>query len=149
MSQITFPGMEAPRTLLVLSLQPPYWQLVLDGRKRYEYRRLFRRDAVDAFIYVTKPVGAISGWISFGEPIVDRPQRIAEIAESESPGSYAGMMEYLDGCQEAYAVPILEHRKVKPVGLKQLRREFSFSPPQGYVKLGGRSALGRLLLRGL
>jgi predicted transcriptional regulator len=123
------------KPLILLSLQPQYWQLVLDGLKKYEYRRLFREDAVQAYIYVSSPRKEITGFIDFGFPLIRSPAEIADLAESQSPGSRQRMLDYLGDRAEAFAIPILSHEVFDPISLAELRERFGFTAPQSYVFL--------------
>ncbi len=133
------------KPLILMSLKPQYWQLVLDGEKKYEYRRSFRKDAVGAYIYLSSPRQCIAGFIDFGEPIIDTPQRIVELAESQSPGSRDGMADYLAGSKQGFAVPILSHQQFQPIGLQELREKFGFTPPQGYLVLDNHRELRKFI----
>lgn len=133
--QMSMFGDEVPanKEYILLTIQLQYWQRVLDGIKHYEYRRVFRHEAVNAFIYAPMPVGKMLGYVEFDVPIHDTLEEICRIAESEAPGSTPGMMEYMAGLTKAYAVPILKHEEIEPITLKQVRERFpDFSPPQSY-----------------
>ncbi len=121
-----------------MSLKPQYWQLILDGVKKYEYRRSFRPDAVGAYIYLSSPRKEIAGFIDFDVPIIGTSERIAEFAETQSPGSRQGMLDYMAGCKQGFAVKILSHEQIQPIALKELRElrdKFEFTAPQGYLVL--------------
>ena len=100
------------KPVLLLSLQPRYWPMFLDGSKRYEYRRTFRTDAVQAYIYLSTPRKAICGWVDFGIPIVDTPEKIAELAERQCAGSRQPMLDYLQGSARGFAIPILAYQDI-------------------------------------
>lgn len=124
-----------PKPLILLSLQPQYWQLVLNGSKKYEYRRLFREDAVQAYIYLSTPRKEIAGFIDFDIPLIRPPVEIADLAEIQSPGSRQGMMDYLGDRKQSYAIPILFHESFAPIPLSMLRERFGFIAPQSYLVL--------------
>lgn len=136
---MTLPGLEANsedfKPLLLLSLQPKYWQLILEGKKKYEYRRSFRLEAVRAYIYVSSPRQEVAGFIDFGVPIIGAPNEIAEIAERQASGSRQDILDYLKGKDVGYAIPILLFEEMTPVSLAELRSRFDFAPPQSYQVL--------------
>ncbi|NKC19987.1 hypothetical protein CWC29_014315 [Pseudoalteromonas sp. S4498] len=129
------------KPLLLLSLQPQYWQLVLSGEKKFEYRRLFRKDAVQAYIYLSSPRKEIVGFIDFDVPLISSPKEIADLAESQSPGSYKGMMEYLGTRDNGFAIPILSYDSFEGIPLADLRERFGFTAPQSYLVLDNNPAL--------
>ncbi len=133
------------KPLILLSMQPQYWQLVIAGVKKYEFRRLFRRDAVQAYIYLSSPRKEIAGFIDFGLPLVSTPERIAELAEKHSPGSRQTMLDYMRGNKQGFAVPILTHEIIEPIALQELREKFNFTAPQGYLVLDNHPDLLRFI----
>lgn len=128
---------------IVLSLKDIYLEKMLDGRKKYEYRRRFVNRPVTAFIYLVSPVKSIAGIVKFGQPIVESPHEIARIRESEEPnmGAYDGMLKYLGGLEKGYAVPILSVEKIDPVSLDELRNRFKFVAPQSYMIINDKPEL--------
>ncbi len=131
-----FPDEEqSQKTLILLSLQPQYWHLILSGAKKYEYRRLFREDAVQAYIYLSSPRKEIVGFIDFDSPLIRPPAEIATLAESQSPGSRQRILDYFGDRTQAFAIPILSYELFKPISLSELRERFNFTAPQSYLVL--------------
>ena len=127
---------------ILLTIQLHYWQRVLDGIKHYEYRRVFRQEPVNAFVYAVLPVGEIVGYMELGIPIHDTLDKICKIAEGEAPGSTPGMLEYMKGLDRGYAVPILAHEELERVGLAEIKKRFpKFNPPQSYLILDNQPEL--------
>lgn len=140
MPSVVLPGIDwdngRQKPLLLLSLQPRYWPLIVSGVKRYEYRRSFRADAVQAYIYLSSPRKEIAGFVDFGTPVIDTPERIADLAEQECSGSRRRMLDYLQGCERGFAIPILAHEELSPgIPLRELKERFRFTAPQGYMVL--------------
>jgi predicted transcriptional regulator len=90
---------------------------------------------VQAYIYLSSPRKAIAGLVEFGSPIIDTPSGIAEFAEQQHTGSFAGMLEYLEGKERGFAIPILSYERISPIPLAVLREQFSFTAPQNYMVL--------------
>ena len=132
---------------ILISLQTQYWQLIVEAKKDYEYRRIFRNDAVTAFVYATAPVNAVVGVVEFDVPIIASIAEICGIVERQSPGSTQRMMEYMKGLDKAYAVPILSYQVLgAPVPIQEIRRQVhDFHPPQSYLILANHPALHALL----
>ena len=125
---------EEPKCVL-MSLREEYYDVMLEGRKHYEYRTRYLKEASDAYIYISKTKKSIVAKIKFGEPIIGDAQTIATIAEQEEPGSYNGMMEYLYN-NIGYAIPIEEITPIEEVPLSELQQNFpNFVVPQSYYIL--------------
>ena len=137
-------------TLVLLSLQPEYMAQVRSGSKRYEYRRVYRKDRTVAFIYENQPVGAVTAAIDFRQPIIAEPSEIGRLADEVLPGSAQGILEYMEGLALGYAIPIECWTDVSPMTRADLRRVHpTFAPPQSYVVLQNFPPLRDRLLKGL
>ena len=79
-------------------------------------------------------------------PIIGTDKEISEISEKERPGSYAGMMEYLQK-GTGYAIPVLKLIEIEPVSLDELQKRFdSFVVLQSYYMLNRKKYLLDYLL---
>lgn len=133
---------------LLLSLKPQYWKLILDGTKKFEFRRQFGIKPVKAFIYLSTPEKKIGGYIEFGKPIKGTPNEIATLAEQNQKGAYESVLTYLDGKTQAYALPIESFKQIEPITLEELRQLIpKFHPPQSYAKIKNKELLAKLLDR--
>lgn len=120
---------------VLMSLREEYYNAMLDGRKHYEYRTRYLKEASNAYIYISKTKKSIVAKIKFGEPIIGDAQTIAAISEQEEPGSYNGMMDYLYN-NIGYAIPIEEITPIEEVPLSELQQNFpNFVVPQSYYIL--------------
>ncbi len=120
---------------VLMSLREEYFIAMLEGRKNYEYRTRYLKEASDAYIYISKTKKSIVAKIRFGKPIVGDAKTIATIAEQEEPGSYNGMIEYLHN-NIGYAIPIEEITLIEEVPLSELQQKFpDFVVPQSYYIL--------------
>ena len=131
----------ADKLYLLLSLRPPYYHQMKAGTKRYEYRRRFVARPCTTFLYLgTTPRDPLSGTVparvEFGKPIIDHPDRIGQLAETQTPGSGASILAYMAGLDRGYAIPIRELTDIAPVRLAELQRcSPGFRPPQSYLVL--------------
>lgn len=131
---------EEPKCVL-MSLREEYYDAMLSGRKKYEYRTRYLKEASEAYIYVSKTKKCVVAKIKFGEPIIADANTIAMIAEQEEPGSYNGMMEYLYN-NIGYAIPVEEINPIKEVTLSELQQQFpDFVVPQSYYLLNKKPEL--------
>lgn len=122
--------------IIILSLQPYAYDLIRSGTKKMEYRRRFRKRPTVGVIYVSSPVKEIRGFMLMGEPIIDTPKRIGDLAESLIPGNGETVYEYLKDQKQGYAIPIKQYTEMEPVSLERLRSDFDFEAPQSYVGAG-------------
>lgn len=118
----------------LISLNTEAFNDFINGDKKFEYRRKYTVGRTLAFIYVTSPVKQLKAAILFDKPIIDIPEKIAEIAESEHPHWKEGALEYLKGCKKGYAIPAKKLFILKPIDLIDLRK-IGITPPQSYVYL--------------
>ena len=120
---------------VLMSLREEYYDAMIDGRKHYEYRTRYLKEASDAYIYISKTKKSIVAKIRFGNPIIGDAKTIATIAEQDEAGSYKGIIEYLYN-NIGYAIPIEEIIPIKEVPLSELKQNFpNFVVPQSYYIL--------------
>lgn len=134
---------------ILMSLQEQYYTQIINGTKKYEYRKVFKEYPLSAFIYITKPKMVIKGYVKFGMPIIGTPEKISEIAEAQRLGHGKIILDYLNGLKKCYAVPILEvHEFNDELSIKQIKSAIpSFHPPQSYLTMENHPRLLDYLLK--
>lgn len=120
-------------TNVLLSIRPKYAEAIMDGSKRYEFRRLVfkNRNVNRAFVYSTAPVQRVIGTFAVGkilraEPMIlwDQLKEYAGIEEDEFFGYFAGR-------REGYAIEIKDAQPFsKPLDPWEIGA--SFVPPQSF-----------------
>ena len=126
---------ESEPKCVLMSLREEYYDAKIDGRKHYEYRTRYLKEASDAYIYISKTKKSIVAKIRFGNSIIGDAKTIATIAEQDEAGSYKGIIEYLYN-NIGYAIPIEEIIPIKEVPLSELKQNFpNFVVPQSYYIL--------------
>lgn len=125
--------MNGNRTGLIMSIHPQYAEMILDGVKRYEYRRRLpvEKRALGVLIYATAPVSKIVGEFVIAEKMTLQP----DIMWDET-GEFAGITReefdrYFYGLRDAHALNIIQPRRYeKPATLSDycLQR-----PPQSFM----------------
>jgi len=124
---------EGAPTSVILSIKPRHAQAIMNGTKRFEFRRrIFRNEKVDtAYIYATSPVRKIVGRIV-----------IARIIETDLPhlwrlsSEYSGLHEeeflsYFHGLDKGFAIEIEDVEEFdEPIDPKDLLPDFV--PPQSF-----------------
>lgn len=120
---------------ILLSLREEYYNQMVDGSKKYEYRTRFLKEETLAYIYISKTLKKIVAKIEFGKPIIGDAKAIATIAEKEQPGCYQDMIDYMYK-DIGYAIPVKRIIPIEEVNLDEIKKIFpDFVPPQSYYIL--------------
>jgi len=130
---------------LMLSIRPKYAELIFNGRKKVELRRVrpnIERGHV-VLVYVSSPVKALVGGFEVCRVIQGKPQylwrqvrNLAGITRRQFDSYYCGLSRgYVIFARKAWRYRI-------PIKLPKLRQRWAnFTPPQGYryltVKMHG------------
>lgn len=129
-----------PVTVL-MSLREEYYNAIVSGKKKFEYRTRYLKEPSKAFIYVSKTKKSIVAKIDFGTPIIGTAEEIAALAEKEQPGCYNDMINYFNA-DIGYAIPILSISKIEEIKLDDLKNKFqNFVVPQSYYILAKKPEL--------
>ena len=94
---------------ILLSVRPKYALDILDGRKRYEYRRVIFSTSFNinkVYIYATAPVKKVVGEFKVVMVLSDTPQRICELTHRWGGIGKEDFFEYFKGADKAYAIRI-------------------------------------------
>lgn len=119
---------------LLLSIKPEYAEKILDGRKRFEFRRIVFRDETvrNVLIYASSPVSKI-----IGEFEIDGILSMSKYDLWRETQHYAGISwdvfkKYFDGKDECHAIRVANPKRYEvPLNLYQavqLKR-----PPQSFA----------------
>ncbi len=119
---------------VLLSIKPEYVRQILDGTKRYEFRRrLYKNEDISTIvIYATKPVGKIVGEFSIEQVHSGHPESLWEKTKEFSGIAQDLYNQYFDGREIGHAIEIkkvIKYRtpknidKVLPSGI----------PPQSFA----------------
>lgn len=131
--QLNF-ALEPSKTVL-MSLREEYYEAIVNGTKKYEYRTRYLKDASFAYIYISKTKKSIVAKVTFGKPIIGTSKEIAELADRENPGCYQDMMDYFSH-GVGYALPIESIKPIREISLSTLKELFpDFVVPQSYYIL--------------
>jgi predicted transcriptional regulator len=122
---------------VLLSIKPEYATKILDGNKKYEFRKaIFKRlDISKVIIYATKPMGKVIGEFEIDDIIHSTPDAIWKLTQENSGISEQYFTEYFSNRDMAYAIKIKNPVEYScPIDLKQLIP--NGIPPQSfcYVK---------------
>jgi len=119
----------------ILSIKPKYANAILEGDKRYEFRKAsFRRDVREVFVYATKPIGKIVCKFYVGEIIEDKPEKLWENYRDLSGLTEEEFFTYFSGMRKGVAIEIEGVERFKePIDPKMIYPEFT--PPQSWIYL--------------
>jgi predicted transcriptional regulator len=95
--------------VLILSIKPTYVKEIINGNKRYEFRKtLFNnhRDVAKVFIYSTSPQKKIVGYFKIGKIVKDVPEVLWKKYKDVSGINEDDFFGYFNGYKEGFAIKI-------------------------------------------
>jgi predicted transcriptional regulator len=107
---------------ILLSIKPKYANLIIEGVKKYEFRRqIFRKRIEKAYIYCTRPVKKIIGYFTVEEILSDKPKKIWKLCRDQSGIAYEEFFAYFKNSEIAFAIKIGKVKKLNiPIEIKDL-----------------------------
>ena len=118
---------------ILLSIKPKFVESIMNGEKRYEFRKtIFRnRDIERAYIYSTSPVKKVVGSFFIGDIAEDYPVRLWERFHMFSGLSYKDFFNYFNKNRKGFAIHIKKVEQFDiPVDPWELNPDFT--PPQSF-----------------
>jgi type I restriction enzyme S subunit len=93
---------------VIMSIRPKYVESILNGEKRYEFRRsIFKDPGVDrVYIYSTSPVMKIVGYFVPGEIIEQNPEALWYVCHSDAGIDEEEFFTYFSNKDIGYALRI-------------------------------------------
>ena len=89
---------------ILLSIKPEYVDKIIQGTKKYEYRKHLAKKTVDSiFIYCTHPTMKVVAKIEVIDIIAAAPSTLWEGTKISAGISRKKYREYFKGCKTAYA----------------------------------------------
>ena len=131
--------------IVFMSIHPQHAEAILDGRKRYEFRRVPPRYASRLILYATSPVQRIVGYADVAAVLSGVPRALWKRCARGAGISYNYFNAYFADREEAFAIEVKNPaRLIHPVEVGFLG---DFAVPQSYRYLDG-ARFGRVLARG-
>lgn len=120
---------------VLLSIKPEFAEKILDGDKRYEFRRVGFRDneLIDkVIIYASSPVQRITGVFTVADVIEASPERLwSHFGDESGIEDKDRFIKYFTGKETGYAIEIQDaHRFSTPINPKTHIEEFR--PPVSF-----------------
>lgn len=122
--------------VLLLSIQPKYANLIFDGKKTVELRRVRPRVNQGDFvlIYVSSPDKVLLGNCEVEQVIGTSPNQLWTLVRNKSGLDQSAFFSYFEGVSTGYAILLNQVQKFnQPILLSRLQQEWTgFHPPQSY-----------------
>jgi len=119
---------------LLFSIRPEYSQLILEGKKTIELRkRLPKRECKFCVIYESSPTKGIVGIFEIKSIEAKPVSEISRLEMEEASVPKAFFKEYYHGHGTGVLVKIAGSRSLPMIGLKSLKRNHDFNPPQDFM----------------
>lgn len=121
---------------VLLSIKPEFVQQIVNGNKKFEYRkRIFKQDVESVIIYSTMPVGKIVGEFKIGEIINDSPEEIWNQTYNFSGITEDFFMDYFSDRVEGFAIKIKDFFQYKsPIDPKDIFKNFVAPQSFKYIR---------------
>lgn len=118
---------------VLLSIKPKYVEEIMNGKKKYEFRKaIFRKKNVSrAYIYSSSPIKKIVGYFNVEDIIIDDPDNLWKRFENEAGINKSDFFNYFDGREKGYAIKIGDFKKF-PCALDPETITNNFIPPQSF-----------------
>ena len=117
---------------VLLSIRPKYVEAIINGNKRYEFRKvIFKNNVATVYIYSTSPKKRIVGNFQVGDIIEDHPSNLWERFKDQSGIEHSEFFRYFNGRDRGFAIEIEKlNRFERPIDPKELFP--GFVPPQSF-----------------
>lgn len=105
---------KAEKNNIILPIAPKYAQSILDGKKRYEYRKKLCSKNIDTiYLYATAPVKSIIGEVKVKNKVVMDKEQLWKISRLESGITYDFFCEYFRNTLTGSAYQLGEYKRYK------------------------------------
>ena len=126
------------RTIL-LSFKSEVYRKLLSGEKKYEHRKRFPDEPIEAYLYVSAPIKAVMGILHLS----NRMDIAALKGELHNQQDINKIEEYLK--KHRYAMEIVDFQDTNSISLKELRKVLpGFVVPQMYYYIDNSKLLDYL-----
>lgn len=128
---------------VLLSIKPEYARKILNGEKKFEFRKVGFTDTNvnSVVIYATKPVGMLVGEFEILKVLVDSPSKIWECTKKHAGIDRSFFDAYYEGKKQAFAIAV---GKVEcypePKSLSELG--IGITPPQSFRYINNKDCIG-------
>ena len=118
---------------VLLSIKPQYVEKILNGTKKYEFRRsLFKKPVRRIEIYSSSPVRKLVGFFVPGKIVEDSPANLWKHFQNDAGVTEKEFFAYFHKKEIGYAIEIVEF-ETYPVPIDPFVEWPTFIPPQSYA----------------
>ncbi|MDC0826617.1 MULTISPECIES: ASCH domain-containing protein [Lactococcus] len=124
----------------LLSIKPEFVEEIIEGRKKFEYRKkVFKRTDVSSIIvYATKPYGKVVGEFEVGTILEERLDKLWTDTKLVSGITEEFFYDYFKDRDSGYAIQIKEFKEYKKhLDLSEFDKNIKVAP-QSFCYVGGR-----------
>jgi len=121
---------------VLISVKPEYAEKILEGKKKYEFRRsIFKRNDIEkVYIYSSSPIRKIIASFQIEKIIKDSPEMIWNLCQKYGGISKEDFFAYFKNSDSAYAIKICNvvifQEPIDPYDIIE-----GFKPPQSFYYL--------------
>ena len=93
---------------VLLSVKPKYAEKIVEGKKKYEFRRaIFKKQNIEkVYIYSSSPVSKIVGAFEIEKILKDSPEKIWTLCQKYAGISKKEFFDYFKNSEQAFAIEI-------------------------------------------
>ncbi len=123
---------------VLLSIKPKYVQSIIEGEKRYEFRKtIFKNRGIDLiYIYSSSPVKKIIGSFEVGGILEDHPRELWDNVKEYAGINDQDFFSYFEGKSRAFAIEIQNLQEFNDP-IDPYETIPGFVPPQSYCYMDG------------
>ncbi len=118
---------------VLLSVKPKYAEKILEGEKKYEFRRaIFKNQNIEkVYIYSSSPVSKIVAAFEIEKILKDSPEKIWTLCQKYAGISKKDFFNYFKNSNAAYAIE-MENIEVFKKPIDPFNEFKNFKPPQSF-----------------
>ncbi len=94
---------------IMMSIKPEYAERILNGSKRWEFRKSIPKDIDDCnhiYVYATAPVKKVVCALFIGDILYEEPSSLYELTKNTAGIGKDSFMWYFRDCKKGYAIGI-------------------------------------------
>ncbi len=118
---------------VLLSVKPKYAKKIVEGKKKYEFRRaIFKKQNIEkVYIYSSSPVSKIVAVFEIEKILKDSPEKIWTLCQDYAGISEKDFFDYFKNSNVAFAIEI-EKIEVLEEPIDPFNEFTNFKPPQSF-----------------
>jgi len=131
---------------IILTLKQEYFEKIISGKKKNEYRFNIPKDDVEAYVYLPSPHKKIVGLIELKNTRWMDKETISHFYENNGDGDFKTMYDWIGnkiGCYVSEICSVIQFKEV--LRLDFLRKEYNFYAPQSWMYLNKNEKLDTYL----